>query len=143
MGKVVALFQGIIVHVDSCVPDLNVSEFSKPENMEETWKNVTVYIFSIHFFRNMPKTNQTGNKSTGGKAPRGQLARKVARKIKPSTAIAQVRPHRYRLGTVALREIRKLQKRTTLLIRNLPFQCLVCEIEQDRKSYVRIQVGGD
>ena len=38
------------------------------------------------------------------------------------------KPHRYRPGTVALREIRKYQKSTELLIRKLPFQRLVKEI---------------
>ena len=32
------------------------------------------------------------------------------------------KPHRYRPGTVALHEIKKYQKSTDLLIRNLPFQ---------------------
>lgn len=41
------------------------------------------------------------------------------------------KPHRYRPGTVALREIRKYQKSTELLIRKLPFQRLVREICQD------------
>lgn len=41
------------------------------------------------------------------------------------------KPHRYRPGTVALREIRKYQKTTDLLIRKLPFQRLVREIAQD------------
>ena len=41
------------------------------------------------------------------------------------------KPHRYRPGTVALREIRKYQKSTELLIRKLPFQRLVREIAQD------------
>ena len=40
------------------------------------------------------------------------------------------KPHRYRPGTVALREIRKYQKSTELLIRKLPFQRLVREIAQ-------------
>lgn len=39
-------------------------------------------------------------------------------------------PHRYRPGTVALREIRKYQKSTDLLLRKLPFQRLVREIAQ-------------
>src|SRR6185437_3670790 len=38
--------------------------------------------------------------------------------------------HRYRPGTVALREIRRYQKSTDLLIRKLPFQRLVREIAQ-------------
>jgi histone H3 len=40
------------------------------------------------------------------------------------------KPHRYRPGTVALREIRAYQKSTDLLIRKLPFQRLVREIAQ-------------
>ena len=35
-------------------------------------------------------------------------------------------PHRFRPGTVALREIRKYQRSTELLIRKLPFARLVC-----------------
>ena len=47
--------------------------------------------------------------------------------------------HRYRPGTVALREIRKFQKTTDLLIRKLPFQRLVREIACDFKSDLRFQ----
>lgn len=49
------------------------------------------------------------------------------------------RPHRFRPGIVALREIRKYQKSTELLIRKLPFQCLVREIAQDYKCDLRFQ----
>ena len=35
------------------------------------------------------------------------------------------KPHRFRPGTVALREIKKLQKSTNLLMRRLPFQRLI------------------
>ena len=48
-------------------------------------------------------------------------------------------PCRYRPGTVALREIRKYQKSTELLIRKLPFQRLVREIAQDFKTDLRFQ----
>ena len=48
-------------------------------------------------------------------------------------------PRRYRPGTVALREIRKYQKSTELLIRKLPFQRLVREIAQDFKTDLRFQ----
>lgn len=43
------------------------------------------------------------------------------------------KPHRYRPGTVALREIRRYQKTTELLIRKLPFQRLVREVAQEYK----------
>jgi len=39
--------------------------------------------------------------------------------------------HRFKPGTVALREIRKFQKSTDLLLRKLPFQRLVREIAND------------
>ena len=72
----------------------------------------------------MARTKQTARKSTGGKAPRKQLASKAARKHAPSTGGVK-KPHRYKPGTVALREIRRYQKSTELLIRKLPFQRLV------------------
>ena len=126
----------------------------------------------------MARTKQTARKSTGGKAPRKQLATKVntllglpslplrplrrettsiaggfahsvphaprvsphqaARKSAPTTGGVK-KPHRYRPGTVALREIRKYQKSTELLIRKLPFQRLVREIAQDFKTDLRFQ----
>ena len=49
------------------------------------------------------------------------------------------KPHRYRPGTVALREIRRYQKSTELLIRKAPFNRLVREIAQDFKTDLRFQ----
>lgn len=40
------------------------------------------------------------------------------------------RPHRFKPGTVALREIRRYQKSTELLVRKLPFQRLVREVAE-------------
>ncbi|XP_027464958.1 histone H3.3A-like [Zalophus californianus] len=81
----------------------------------------------------MARTKQTSRKLTGGKAPRKQLATKVARKSAPPTGGVK-KPHRYRPGTVALRKIRCYQKATELLILKLPFQHLVQEIAQDFKT---------
>mmetsp|Transcript_24012 Transcript_24012/g.71156 ORF Transcript_24012/g.71156 Transcript_24012/m.71156 type:complete len:145 (-) Transcript_24012:229-663(-) len=81
----------------------------------------------------MARTKQTARKSTGGKAPRKQLATKAARKSAPATGGVK-KPHRYRPGTVALREIRRYQKSTELLIRKLPFARLVREITQTYNS---------
>ncbi|KAK3506234.1 hypothetical protein QTP70_017623, partial [Hemibagrus guttatus] len=67
-----------------------------------------------------------------------QLATKAARKSAPATGGVK-KPHRYRPGTVALREIRRYQKSTELLIRKLPFQRLVREIAQDFKTDLRFQ----
>jgi histone H3 len=86
----------------------------------------------------MARTKQTARKSTGGKAPRKQLATRAARKSAPAAGGVK-KPHRYRPGTVALREIRRLQKSTDLLIRKLPFQRLVREIYQDNKRDIRLK----
>jgi histone H3 len=66
------------------------------------------------------------------------LATKAARKSAPAAGGVK-KPHRYRPGTVALREIRRYQKSTELLIRKLPFQRLVREIAQDFKTDLRFQ----
>ncbi len=85
----------------------------------------------------MARTKQTARKSTGGKAPRQQLATKAARRN--GLTGGPKKPHRYRPGTVALREIRKYQKSTELFIRKLAFQRLVREIAQDFKTDLRFQ----
>ena len=86
----------------------------------------------------MARTKQTARKSTGGKAPRKDLAAIAARKSGPATGGVK-KPYRFRPGTVALREIRKYQKSTELLIRKLPFQRLVREIANDFKTDLRFQ----
>ena len=50
-----------------------------------------------------------------------------------------VKPHRYRVGTAALKDILHFQKSTALLIHKLPFQRLVREIAQDFKTDLRFQ----
>ncbi|XP_074310599.1 histone H3.3-like [Silene latifolia] len=85
----------------------------------------------------MARTKQTARKSTMMKVPK-KLAYKVTRKSVPSIGGVK-KPHRYRPGTVALREIRKYQKSTELLIRKLPFQRLVREVAQNFKSDLRFQ----
>jgi histone H3 len=88
----------------------------------------------------MARTKQTARKSIGGKAPRQQLATKAARTTKDAVVEGGVKkPHRYRPGTQALREIRRYQKSTELLIRKLPFQRLVREVAQEFKSDLRFQ----
>lgn len=67
---------------------------------------------------------------TGGKAPRKQLATKEAVAIGQQGETRRER-HRFRPGTCALREIKKYQKSTELLLRKLPFQRLVRELAHD------------
>ena len=50
-----------------------------------------------------------------------------------------VKPHRYRAGTAALRDICHFQRSTALLICKLPFQRLVREIAQDFKTDLQFQ----
>jgi histone H3 len=86
----------------------------------------------------MARTKQTARKSTGGKIPRKHVATKSSSK-KNDPVIDAKKIHRFRPGTVALREIRKYQKSTELLIRKLPFQRLVRELAQDFRSDLRFQ----
>ena len=89
----------------------------------------------------MARTKQTARKATG------DAARKKAHKAAKSPANAArkaasssggvKKPHRFRPGTVALREIRRYQKSTELLLRKQPFQRLVREISQDFRADLR------
>ena len=83
----------------------------------------------------MARTKSTATKKVGGvKAPHKQIATKAACK----SLIAR-KPRRYRPGTVALREIRRYQKSTDLLIRKAPFLRLVREIAQGMRRDLRFQ----
>jgi histone H3 len=92
----------------------------------------------------MARTKQTARKSLGGMVAVKQRKQVEAlKKIysrKSSSSMAGLPPRRrYRPGTVALREIRKYQKGTDLLIRKLPFQRLVKQIAQDYKADLKFQ----
>jgi len=82
----------------------------------------------------MARTKQTARPSAGGKQPRLQSGHR------PNPA-GTSKPHRFRPGTVALREIRKYQKSTDLLLRKLPFQRLVKELAGDFKNDLRFQAS--
>jgi len=79
----------------------------------------------------MPRMKQ-GHPTKGGKAPR---------KLPSHANFAQgvKKNRRYRPGTKALRDIRRYQKSTDLLIRKLPFQRLVREIATQFQSDLRWQ----
>ncbi len=88
----------------------------------------------------MSRTKQTAIKSTN-RPIRNVLKNKVARRNAPSSGGIK-RPFRYKPGSVALREIRKYQRSTELLIRKTPFQKLVREITEsvsDQKDRYRFQ----
>ena len=92
-----------------------------------------------HLLTIMERTKQTARRSTGGKAPRGRYKTKNGMKIWRPTSGRLRKPRRFRPGTVALREIRKYQKSTNLLIRKLPFQRLVREVAQNLDPTLRFQ----
>ena len=83
------------------------------------------------------RTKQVARKSAPPKATTGTGATKKAKKSVPVSGVKK--PYRFKPGTVALREIRKYQKSTELLIRRLPFQRLVRELTQEYKADMRFQ----
>ena len=87
------------------------------------------------------KKSQTARKTT---TPQTIASKKLATKVTRKQTTAQyTRPvkkqHRFRPGVVALREIRRYQKSTELLIPKLPFQRLVREIAQQYKTDLRFK----
>merc|ERR1712166_1699763 len=65
----------------------------------------------------MARTKHTARKMTGAKQPRKHIAHKQSKGKAPAAGGVK-RAHRFRPGTVALREIRRFQKSTELLIKN-------------------------
>jgi len=84
----------------------------------------------------MARTKQTASKSSGVKAPRKTAIK--GRKI-PFVGAGIKKPVRFQKGTLALREIRRYQKSTDLLVKKLPFQRIVREVAQDFKTDLRFQ----
>lgn len=67
-------------------------------------------------------------------------AKKLRKPRSATTASGKPRKkHRFRSGTVALREIRRYQKSTELLMKKAPFRRLVREIAQDFKTDCRFR----
>jgi histone H3 len=72
-------------------------------------------------------------KNVGGKAP------SAVKKLKAERAVKQLKPRGYRPGALALREIRRYQKSTELLLRKAPFARLVRELMQGMNAELRVQ----
>lgn len=99
----------------------------------------------------MARTKTTARKSTAGvKKPRKEIinaktAKKTANNPEPARRRVEnsgvKKSSRYRPGTVALREIRKYQRSTDLLIRKLPFQKLVKDIAHSMMPDCRFQAS--
>ena len=84
---------------------------------------------------NASNKEPTARKSTGPRAPE----RVVKGRGKNSKGITIVQKTRFRPGALALKEIRRYQKSSELLIRRLPFQRLVREIAQSFKTGLKFQ----
>ena len=108
-----------------------------PSNDDDAW------------FRRHPKLPGSGKaprkppqSTVQPKKKKGVTKVKCSGKKLPATQQGQPKPRRYRPGTVAVREIRRYQKSTELLLRKLPFQRLVRELAQDLgKMAIRFQSG--
>jgi histone H3 len=87
-------------------------------------------VTTINKVRKMARTKMTAVKAGYRPLLRKQLQTKVARRSAPTSGGVK-KPHRYRPGTVALKEIRRYQKSTELLIRKAPFQRLVKELTEN------------
>ena len=97
-------------------PRRNVSKGNDTEPASQVQKRTQTRAASA-----VKKPTKTRSKTNAEKAVRKQAPNKKGTN----------KPHRYRPGTVALREIRRFQKSTDLLIRKKPFGKLVKEISQD------------
>ena len=114
-------------------PEVNYQSASKhvkhppplPDNDDNAW------------FQSHPKLPGSGKAPQKLPQVQPKKAKKKGKKVQggikkqPTTQKGQPKPHRYRPGMVALREIQRYQKSTELLIRKLLFQQLVREIAQD------------
>ena len=112
---------------------------SSPANLHRHWSN----FLSL----TMARTKQTAanikrfkdGKDPRKRPPRKHHATKPAKIALPSSNGGVRKKQRYRPGTVALREIRRYQKSTDLLIRKLPFQRLVKQVAESMKCDYRFQ----
>jgi histone H3 len=89
----------------------------------------------------MARTKTVHRSNVSSKKVGGKSRSKAAAKKSVAKTGGIKKPHRFRPGTVAAREIRRYQKSTELLIRKLPFQRLVREIASETKSDIRFQAS--
>ncbi|PRW57327.1 N-acetyltransferase 9 [Chlorella sorokiniana] len=83
---------------------------------------------SVQRQQELGKQQQQQDDSPSKRGATKTLPKKGKSPAKSVKAAAVKKPHRFRPGTVALREIRKYQRSTSLLIRKLPFARLAKEI---------------
>ena len=115
-------FPWTIDHIKQYVLDYNIKH-------RDDQKTITAKGIETPVTPKLPRKNPAPRKS-----PRTNQSARI-----PKAQGGVKKPHRYRPGTVALREICRYQKSTELLIRKLPFQRVVREIVQDFKTDLRFR----
>ena len=91
----------------------------------------------------MARTKQTARKGMNGAASRMTKASKNIATKAPCKPPPQElkKKRRFRPGTAALREIRRYQKSTALLIRKAPFQQVIYQILRGIQNDLRVQAA--
>ena len=139
--------KGINLHVDTSVIESNTSAITSIDvnNILNNLLSFSLFLVIMARTKRTPKNPQLHRPVTaigkdvqpprkdipqaprkGGKQPRKCIMHKMLRKgMRPTGGIKK--PHRYRPGMVALREIRRYQASTENLIKCTPFQKLIRE----------------
>lgn len=114
--------------------DLNELRMEQDRKDEEQKKEAQKIKRSPAGKKRLPATSKKNSLN------RRDLSRPAERRSAPATGGVK-KPHRYKPGTVAYREIRKYQgaEGSRLLLRKLPFQRVVREIAQEFKTDLRFQ----
>lgn len=110
-----------------------IKELPKPVEVEPTADEVDPPIDDESVTKESPAPKKFP-KTKKDKRSVGDAINKKTKKsglTKPIASGGVKKPHRFRPGTVALREIRRYQKTAEPLIRKLPFQRVLREIAQD------------
>jgi histone H3 len=89
--------------------------------------------------RESPATRKRKAEQARGKGSKRKAMQNNNKNRRAAGTPEPKKQHRWRPGTVALREIRKYQKTTDFLIKKLPFQRLVKDIAADFKTDLRFQ----
>ena len=86
----------------------------------------------------MPKS-KIAAKANSKKMPISNLKDKAIKKTAPAEGGVKQKKTRFKPGTVALREVKKYQRSTSLVLPKAPFQRLVREIAQSYDHELRFQ----
>lgn len=137
--------EGIVVtqiETDIQVPSKNPSSETKPKDKRVKQEKSSKVAKREKKEKKKEKKKERAAKTINAKS--AILKKRLSES--PSTTPSTLEPqktikkaHRWRPGTVALRQIRKMQKSVDLIIPKAPFQRLVREITQEEKEDMRFQ----